>query len=86
MAASTQDLQALCDRVIAPLVAKDGGTAKITRADDDEVEVFLSGTCAGCPGVSLTTEYIIRPALAPLLGGRHLTVISGVVVQDVLNP
>ena len=76
MQASLIELQLLCASVIAPVVAKDGGTVEVVRADDSEVEVVLSGACAGCPGVSLTAEYVIRPALASLLDGRHLSVVS----------
>ncbi len=80
MQASLLELQARCASVIAPLVAKDGGTAEVTRADESEVEVVLSAACAGCPGVSLTAEYVVRPALAHLLDGRHLSVVSRVLL------
>ena len=68
--------------VVAPLVEKDGGEVWLVSVDGDDVRLHLAGTCAGCPGATLTTRGVIEPALKAANGQLRLTVTAGIVVPD----
>jgi len=67
----------LLQSVIAPLVHTDGGELYLVRADGDEVVLHLAGTCAGCPGASLTIQGVIEPTLRTILPSLRLQVSAG---------
>ncbi|NMC69502.1 MAG: hypothetical protein GYA57_05460 [Myxococcales bacterium] len=50
---------------VQPLVAIDRGRVELRKADAVTGRVVLrySGTCAGCPGLSVTHEQIVVPLL-----------------------
>ena len=54
----------MCREILAPLVHADGGEMYLVAVGTDEVHVHLAGTCAGCPGASLTRERLLEPAFA----------------------
>ena len=49
----------------APLVRADGGELHVVAIEPDQLTLHLSGTCSGCPGVTLTTRSVIEPACGP---------------------
>ena len=52
-------------------------TLDLSSFDGDEVHIYLAGTCAGCPGSSLTTEAIILPALRSVVPKVRVVVTTG---------
>lgn len=77
MDASREDLLKLCREVLAPLIAADGGVLYVVDSGPDEVHLHLAGTCAGCPGASLTREDVIAPAVRSVLPKAKLQVTAG---------
>jgi Fe-S cluster biogenesis protein NfuA len=75
-AARTKILK-ICREIIAPLIRADGGDMYLSSFDGDEVHIYLAGTCAGCPGSSLTTETIILPALRSVVPKVRVVVTTG---------
>lgn len=45
------------------LVHADGGELYLVSATTDDVHVHLSGTCAGCPGATMTRERLLEPTV-----------------------
>lgn len=79
---STDGLLKLCRDVLAPLIATDGGTMYLVRAAGDDVHVHLTGTCAGCPGASLTRDGVIAPAVRTVRPKARVVVTTGFRVPD----
>jgi Fe-S cluster biogenesis protein NfuA len=67
----------MCREVLAPLIEADGGQMFLVSVSADDIHVHLTGTCAGCPGSSLTAETIIGPALAKLVPKSKLRLTTG---------
>lgn len=61
-----EQLIKLCRDVLSPLVAADGGVLYLVSFDDGDVHLHLAGTCAGCPGVGMTRDRVLEPALQSL--------------------
>ena len=57
-----QVLKALGEFVSA-LVKADGGELYLVSATLDDVHLHLTGTCAGCPGATMTRERLLEPAV-----------------------
>ena len=81
MAAKDTVLETLRD-IVAPLVHKDGGEVWLVNAEGDDVRLHLAGTCAGCPGATLTTRGVIEPALRAANAQLRLTVTCGIVIPE----
>ena len=64
--------------VLAPLVEADGGEMYLVEASTEDVHIHLAGTCAGCPGSSLTRDRVFAPALAAAFPKAKLRVTTGV--------
>lgn len=62
-----EQIKDVVDRLLRPLVAADGGTIEIVRADAEAVVLRLGGTCHGCPGAPFTRQRIIERALRSLV-------------------
>jgi Fe-S cluster biogenesis protein NfuA len=67
----------LCREIIAPILKADGGELYIGSFDGDEVHIFLTGSCSGCPGSALTAESIILPALRSAVPKVRVVVTTG---------
>jgi Fe-S cluster biogenesis protein NfuA len=63
--------------VVAPLVRADGGQIYLVRAEDDAVNLHLTGRVAGCPGTTLATRRVIAPAIFAVAPGAKVTISSG---------
>ena len=48
---------------VAALVKADGGELYLVSATQDDVHLHLTGTCAGCPGATMTRERLLEPAV-----------------------
>jgi Fe-S cluster biogenesis protein NfuA len=46
-----------------PLVKADGGEVYLVSVTSEDVHVHLTGTCAGCPGASMTRERLFEPTV-----------------------
>lgn len=68
--------------VLAPLVAADGGVMYLVKASAEEVHFHLTGTCAGCPGASLTRDGMIVPAVRTVLPKARVVVTTGFRVPE----
>jgi Fe-S cluster biogenesis protein NfuA len=66
-----------CRDLLAPLIRADGGDIHLMSVSADEIEIHLSGTCAGCPGAMMTRERLLEPVLLALLPKASLKVTTG---------
>ena len=67
----------ICRDVLAPLVRADGGQLYLVSVASDDVHIHLAGTCAGCPGASVTRERMLEPALRSAIPKLRLRVTTG---------
>jgi Fe-S cluster biogenesis protein NfuA len=77
-----EQIAKICREILAPLVQTDGGEMYLVRFDGDDVHIHLSGTCAGCPGVSLTGDKVILPALRTAAPKLRVVVTTGVKIPE----
>lgn len=73
-----ENIAKICREILAPLVRTDGGEMYLVRFEGDDLHIHLSGTCAGCPGVSLTGDKVILPALQAAAPKLRVVVTTGV--------
>jgi len=52
------------------------------RFDGDDVHVHLGGTCAGCPGASITSDKVLLPLLRTASPKVRIVVTTGIRVPD----
>lgn len=78
----TADITRTCQEIVAPLVRSDGGELYVVSVRGDEVHIHLAGTCAGCPGSSMTGDKVILPALRAAAPKVRLVVTTGVKVPE----
>jgi Fe-S cluster biogenesis protein NfuA len=71
------DVLRVCRDVLAPLVHVDGGDFHVVRLEGDEVWLHLTGTCSGCPGVTMTRDEVLVPALRAVLPQIQVVVTTG---------
>ena len=76
MGVSAQVMKALADFVVA-LVHADGGEIYLVSATSDEVHLHLTGTCAGCPGATMTRERLLEPAVRGAVPKANVRVTTG---------
>ena len=77
-----ESITRICREVVAPLVRTDGGEFYLVRLDGDDVHVHLSGTCAGCPGSTITADKIILPALRAASPKVRIVLTTGVKIPS----
>lgn len=76
-APSIEELCEICRADVLPLVDADGGSLFVVAASREEIHIHLAGTCAGCPGASLTRDQLILPALGAVAKSIPLRVTTG---------
>ncbi len=76
-----QVLKALKE-LVAPLVQADGGVIYFVRASADEVHVHLTGTCAGCPGVTMTRSRLLEPVVKAIAAKATVTLTTGPIIPE----
>jgi Fe-S cluster biogenesis protein NfuA len=80
---STRDqIAKVCREILAPIVKTDGGEMYLVRFDGDDVHIHLAGTCAGCPGASITGDKVILPALRTAAPKVRVVVTTGVRIPE----
>ena len=62
---------------VAALVKADGGELYLVSATTDDVHLHLTGTCAGCPGATMTRERLLEPAVRGAAPKATVTVTTG---------
>ena len=62
---------------VAALVRADGGELYVVSASHDDVHLHLTGTCAGCPGATMTRERLLEPAVHGAAPKATLKVTTG---------
>jgi len=72
----------VCREILAPIVRTDGGELYLVRFDGDDVHIHLAGTCAGCPGASITGDKVILPALRTASPKVRVVVTTGVRIPE----
>jgi Fe-S cluster biogenesis protein NfuA len=77
-----EEILRLCREVLAPLVRADGGEMHLVVGNAEEIQIHLSGTCAGCPGAALTRDRILAPILVAALPKARVTVTTGVRIPE----
>ncbi len=58
-----QRIQQILEREVRPAVAQDGGDIIFAGYQDGRVEVYLQGSCSGCPSSTLTLKMGIEERL-----------------------
>ncbi len=69
-------LKALAELAV-PLVKADGGELYLVSASADDVHIHLSGTCAGCPGATMTRERLLQPTISGVAPKANVKVTTG---------
>jgi Fe-S cluster biogenesis protein NfuA len=70
----------MCREILGPLVQADGGEMYLVSVSTEEVHIHLAGTCAGCPGASLTRDRVLEPALLSVAPKLNVKVTTGWIV------
>lgn len=85
-AGSTPELDADVTRALAELavalVEADGGELYLVSASADDVHIHLTGTCAGCPGSTMTRERLLEPTVRGVAPKATVKVTTGWRVPD----
>ena len=76
-----QLVKALAELAV-PLVKADGGELYLVSATGDDVHVHLTGTCAGCPGATMTRERLLQPTINGVSPKANVKVTTGWRIPD----
>ncbi|WP_146652582.1 NifU family protein [Labilithrix luteola] len=71
------ELMKALSEYVAALVKADGGELYVVSASQDDVHVHLAGTCAGCPGATMTRERLLEPTVRGVIPKATLKVTTG---------
>jgi Fe-S cluster biogenesis protein NfuA len=77
-----EQIAKVCREILAPIVKTDGGEMYLVRFDGDDVHIHLAGTCAGCPGSSITGDKVILPALRIAAPKVRVIVTTGIRIPE----
>jgi len=67
---------------VAALVNADGGELYLVSANADDVHVHLTGTCAGCPGSTMTRERLVEPTVRNVVPKATVKLTTGPKIPD----
>lgn len=76
-----QVIRALSELAV-PLVKADGGELYLVSITGEDVHVHLAGTCAGCPGATITRERLLEPTVHGVSPRANVKVTTGWRVPD----
>jgi Fe-S cluster biogenesis protein NfuA len=79
---SHETLIKVCREVLGPLVRADGGILYLVSSAPTAVHLHLAGTCAGCPGASITREAVLEPAVRAVFPKVTLKVTTGFTIPE----
>ncbi len=71
-----QVIKALSELAV-PLVKADGGELYVVSIKGEDVHVHLAGTCAGCPGATITRERLLEPTVHGVSPKANVKVTTG---------
>jgi Fe-S cluster biogenesis protein NfuA len=74
-------IKALAELAV-PLVHADGGELYVVSLTASDVHVHLTGTCAGCPGASMTRERLLEPTVRGVAPKVSVKLTTGWNVPD----
>ncbi len=77
-----EQIAKVCREILAPIVKTDGGEMYLVRFDGDDVHIHLSGTCAGCPGSSITGDKVILPVIRTAAPKVRVIVTTGIRIPE----
>ena len=77
MDAVGKKLEDLCRNVLRPLIEADHWKLYLVAATHEELTLHLGGTCAGCPGASMTVQTLIEPAVRTVSPSTKVVVTVG---------
>ena len=77
MAEALEVVLKTCREQIAALVRADGGELYVVSATAEDVHLHLAGTCAGCPGATMTRDRLLQPAVHAVLPKAQLRLTTG---------
>jgi Fe-S cluster biogenesis protein NfuA len=80
MGGTREEILKVIREVVAPLVRADGGHLYLVRAEDDAIDLHLTGRYAGCPGNTLATRRVIEPAIFAVAPAAKVTISSGALI------
>jgi Fe-S cluster biogenesis protein NfuA len=70
----------VCRDLVVPLVTSDGGEFYLVSVGEGELHVHLAGTCAGCPGSTMTRDSLVAPAIAAAAPKLQVKLTTGWVI------
>ncbi|WP_312637114.1 NifU family protein [Oscillibacter sp.] len=79
------ELEAVLDERVRPLLGNHGGDIKVLEVKDGVVHFRFLGACAGCPAADLTNEELVQNELVDWVPGITGAVMVNGVSDDVLN-
>jgi Fe-S cluster biogenesis protein NfuA len=82
MTTAEDEILGVIRRILAPLVAADGGELYIVQAAEGEVALHLGGRFSGCPGNTLVTRRFIEPLIQSVAPRARVTVTSGHLIPE----
>jgi Fe-S cluster biogenesis protein NfuA len=74
-------IEALSELAV-PLVKADGGELYVVSVTSEDVHVHLAGTCAGCPGATMTRERLLQPTINGVSPKANVKVTTGWRIPD----
>lgn len=77
MATSGGQIEKALSEFVVPLVEADGGEIYLVEVTAEDVHLHLSGTCAGCPGATMTRERLLEPTLRGVAPKATLKLTTG---------
>jgi Fe-S cluster biogenesis protein NfuA len=78
----SEDLRKALSELAVPLVRADGGELYLVSVTGEDVHVHLAGTCAGCPGATITKERLLEPTVRGVASRLTVKVTTGWRVPD----
>lgn len=60
-----------------PLVEADGGEVYLVSVTSEDVHIHLAGTCAGCPGATMTRDRLLEPTVRGVAPKASVKVTTG---------
>jgi Fe-S cluster biogenesis protein NfuA len=79
---SMETVMRALSELAVPLVKADGGELYLVSVTGEDVHVHLTGTCAGCPGATMTRERLLEPTVHGVAPKLTVKVTTGWRVPD----
>ena len=80
-----EEIEAVLDEYVRPLLRADGGDMKVLRVEDGILYFTMTGHCAGCAAADMTAEMLINEELTNRVPGITKAVLEQRVSSDLLD-